>query len=338
MALTIYETYLNSLAKAPVEEWRENTQQMIYDTWLDTSTVETVSGQKGLGERTFSDESVQLNSVIDPKTGKSLGDDYRKIIYQVLADNLITNNLDTTTRFMGKYYQFSGFTWLTVNTNTVIGANASAILQKCNNWLKWYDKSGILHQWECVFERTLSSTNFDLGSEGVAEISADTLIKVQRNVETDAISYNQRFIFDGRAFQVKQINNHISKSYMELYLFETQIQSNDDLINNIANSTGQAQVDTNETKILPEESSLYQGEEKTFSVYKYVGGTASSDTFSITANGPALGLNYELNIIDGNNFSIKNLLQSDIPLEIICTNNNDAVDIAIMHILLDGGW
>lgn len=366
MALKFYNAYLKSLAKTPVEDWREITQQMIYDVWEDTSTVTTIQGQTSLGSLTFGPESIQLNSVINPKTGKDFGDDFRKIIYKTLFDNELPPSIIPSSKFLvqsvggvelyrfqtidgedflvrssnrwlGKYYQFNGFTWLTTNTNTEIGSSASAILTRCNNWLKWLDADGKLHQWECVFQRNLTSTNFDMGSEGVAEVQADTLIKVQRNDETSQIPFNQRFLFDGHAFKVKQINNHISETYMELYMFETQIQSNDDLVNNIAGGGGEITPTTNEIKFLPEITKILQGETQNFTIYNYINGIPNSDTFDITTSGPLIESNYILNVLDGNNFSIKNVSQSNIPLEIVGVDNSTGKSITLT-LMLGGQW
>lgn len=337
MAFNFYKSYLRSIAKQPVDEWRQITQATIDDTWLNTSTLENVLGQKELGTKTYKKESIQLNSVIDPKTGNSFGDEYRKIVYKTLKDNYISEELETTDRFLGKYYQFYNFTWITINTNTIIGSMASAILQRCNNWLKWYDNKQILHEWPCVFERSLGSTGLNRGSEGVAEVGADITIKVQRNEATDTIPYNQRFIFDGHAFQVKQINNHISNTYMEIYLFETQVQSNDDLVNNIANSFVPYQDTTTKIIITPVINSLLQGVRQEFSVYNYMGGKQLEDTFIVETSGPALNVNYSIEIIDGNHFSITNLLQSDLPLSITCTSEQDN-NKQILDIILGGGW
>lgn len=367
MALKYYNTYLSSMAKDPVDYWRELRQEATNDVWLDTATIETIQGQAVLGGISYGPESVQVNSVLDPKTGKPFGDDYRKIIYKNLFDNKLPPSIipasqflvssvggielyrfqtidgkdflvRNSSRFMGKYYKFDGYTWLTINTNTIIGSSASAILQKCNNWLRWYDKSNVLHQWECVFERSLSSTKLDYGNDGVTEVNANTTIRVQRNSETDSIPFNQRFIFDGHAFQVQQINNHISNTYMELYLFETQTQANDDLVNNIANSAGEVKPMTNQTLITPEINKILQGETQQFSVYNYIDGSPTEATYKIEVMGAQEGINYNLNIIDGNNFSIKNILQTISPLTIVCTNTNDLNDIVSTNILLGGMW
>lgn len=338
MALKAYEAYRRAVSKKPVEHWQELMQASVNDTWDDTSTVMTLQGQEVLGELAFADESLQVNSVIDPKTGNALGDQYRKIIYKTYQESLITPDTTQTNRFLGKYYMLDGFYWLTVNTNTNVGALATAILQKCNNTLKWYDSNGIFHEWPCVFERTLNSTAFDDGSRGVAEVSANSLIKVQLNAETQTIEYNQRFVFNGHAFQVRQINNHISETYLELYIFEIQVQSNDDLEENVANVPNSETPVGAETAILPKVNKVLQDKTQVFSVHKYSNGKVLSDTYSVSASGPAANVNYVLTIINGNSFSIKNILQSSTPLVITCTNTNDVSDVVSITILLTGGW
>lgn len=338
MSLKFYKAYKNSIAKQPVEYWKELRQAAVDDTWFDTSTVNTVQGQTTQGKKTYACESVQLNSVINPSTGNALGDTYRKIIYRNLADAEITDDTAKTNRFLGKYYKFDNATWLTINTSTNVGTLATAIVEKCNNWLKWYDSNNELHIWPCVFERTLPSTGFDWGNSGVAEVSSTPLIKVQRNAETDSIPINQRFLFDGHAFQVRQINNHISKTYLEIYIFEIQIQANDDLRSNIANTDGEITPFTNETVLSPDIDKILQGDTEEFSVFKYINGVKAEDTYNIEVSGPIDGVNYEFEIINGNSFTIRNLLESSTPLVITCTNIEDSSDIIEKQILLGGLW
>ena len=329
MSLNTYNAYLNGVAQKPVDYWRELMQETVNSDWDNASTIEETQGQKEVGSAEFSTEELRVMSVIDPKTGNALGDDYRKIIYK---------DFENASRFMGKYYTFGGETWLTINTNTRIGATKSAILQRCNNTLKWFDNNSVLHTWACVFQRNLTGTAFIYGSEGVPEVDADSVIKVQRNSETNLISVNQRFIFDGHAFQVRQINNHISDTYLELYVFEMQVQSNDDIQNDIANVSGEITPTTNESILLPELTKIIEGDTISFNVYNYINGVKSADTFTISTNGPVLGTNYTLSIIDGNNFTITNLAESGIPLEVTCVNNSNSSDIIEKTIILGGIW
>lgn len=367
MALRFYTNYINNMAKSPVEDWMELMQAAVDDTWDDTSTVRTLQGQVAVGSTTYGNESLQLNSVIDPKTGETLGDDYRKIIYQNYDYNRLTPNkigaanfnvrdnvgnyqyeviedenylVRLSDRFLGKYYKFDDDVWLTINTSTKIGAITTAILQKCNNVLKWYDSSNNFHSWDCVFDRSVGSTGFDYGSKGVIEANATTKIKVQRNDETNLITINQRFMFDGQTFQVSQINNHISPTYLELYLFEVQVQSNDDVETNIANIPAvESSIETDTSIVVtPVINFLLQGESQTFSVYQYSDGVATNVTFSFSLRGALQNVNYTFTQEDGNTFTIENLLKSSTPLVIDCISNSDSSDHVEISLMLGGAW
>lgn len=327
MAYEFYKAYINSMAKTPQEDWEESYQEASNDFWENTSTATIINGQDSISSLTYNEEEVQLNSLINIATGENFGDQYRKIIYKTYSEQL---------GWLGKYYIIDSKKWLLTNTNTRIGSVKSAVLRKCNNILKWYDSNGLLKEYECVYSKRLNGTNLDYGAEGVPQIDADGQILVQRNSNTNAIKYNQRFLFDGHAFQVKQIDNHYSDTLMTIYIFETQLQTNDDIVNNIASGSGEVTPITNQNKILPNVYKILLNETVNYNVYNYINGIANSNTFSIVASG-ANPSSYTLTIVDGNHFNIKNLLQSSIPLTITCTNNSTS-EVVSIEIILGGIW
>lgn len=112
----------------------------------------------------------------------------------------------------------------------------------------------------------------------------------------------------------------------------------DNLIDNIAlNEEPEAIIKLNGNILLPEEKEILQGETINFNVYKYVSGSKQSDTFTINVRGiPKKYFNF--NVIDGNNFTIENLIEYEInPLEIECINDIDG-DKIIKQIWLGGNW
>ena len=366
MALKYYNV-LNQIKETPEEYWKNLMQASVNETWEDTATIQNVNGQLSVGSKDYGIENLQVNSVIDPKTNKDFGDNYKKIIYKIFENNrlppdvvpasqflvssaggvnlyryMTINNeyflVRSSDRYVGKYYRFDGYTWLTINTNTIVGALATAILQKCNQKLKWYDKSGNYHEWDCVFARTLSEKNFNYGKKSVIEVGADAIIQVQQNDETKTINYNQRFIINGKAFQVKQINDYVSTTYMELYVFEVQVQVNDDIVNNISNSKGDIEDTSNGTILLPEINEILLNQTIYFSVYNYTNGEKNQDTYSIEIIGGIENINYKLLVINGNNFSIKNTLSLNEPIEIKCVNTSNSTDVVTKKIILGGSW
>lgn len=329
MALKYYQAYQNSIAQDPVDDWRELMQESINDTWKDSSTLEIVKGQTAVGGSTYADESVYLNSVINPSTGENFGDEYRKIFYRTYADA-------ETNKWLGKMYQFENRDWLTTNTNTAIGAVTSAVLRKCNNTLKWYAGDGTLKEWKCVFSRNLNRTQYEYGREGVPQSEGMTNVLVQNNDETKTIFVNQRFILDGHAFQVQQIDNHYSETLMTIYIFETQVQSGDDLVNNIAYNENSVEPITTDLRISPNKTKILLGESITYSVYAYANGVAKADTFSFVASGADESL-YTLTVLDGNHFSVLSVGQSNGALTISC-EDTETHEIVSIDITLGGAW
>lgn len=329
MALKYYQAYMSSLAQEPVDEWRGLMQAAVNDTWQDSSTLETVQGQTEVGGSVYSAESVYLNSVINPSTGESFGDEYRKMFYKTYADS-------DTNKWLGKMYQFHDNYWLVTNTNTAIGAVTSSILRKCNNMLKWYDSQGVLHEWECVFTRNIGNTNFDYGTQGAPQVDGSCKILVQQNAETISIPFNQRFIFDGHAFQVQQIDNHYSPTLMTIYIFETQIQSGDDLVHNIAwNGNVEGDV-TTDTRISPNVNKILTGETVSYSVFKYLNGVKQGNTFNISASGVPENT-YKLTVADGNHFSIRAKEKSNGTLVVSCVDTGTS-ETTTIQITLGGAW
>ena len=326
MAYNFYKAY-TAIAQTPQQEWQESYQQGLNDFWDNTSTVSEIQAQTAVGSNTYTAESVQLTSIIDPTTGENFGDRYRKIIHK---------DYETADNWLGKMYLFDNNYWLTINTNTRIGSVKTSIIQFCNNTLKWIAADGTVKNWKCVYTRNITSTNWVEGSKEVPQIRADAKILVQRNAETSLIPFNQRFLFDGHAFQVKQIDNHYSDTLMSIYIFEVPLQVNDDVEHNLAGGGGEVQPTVTENKILPMVTKVLQGQTQGYSVYEYVDGEPSETEFEITATQAPIGT-YELTVLNGNEFSIRNTRQTPIPLIVVCKNlaTNETVQIAIT---LGGKW
>lgn len=329
MALNFYTAYIGSMAVTPKQEWTANYQAALDDFWDNTNTVETIQAQKAVGSKEFEDEQVQLTSTAIGNTGTHIGDFWRKIIHKNQAE---------ATNYLGKYYTIDGEWWLTVNTNTVIGTVKDSVLRYCNQKANWVDKNGVLRSWACVLDdNKLTYTNPDVGTKEVSQVAADMVMLVQQNAETKLIPINQRFVFDGKAYQVKQLNPHISPTYLMIYLNAVQWQEGDDAETELANSTEIAP--ESGAKILPQVWKIQQSQTQEYSVYNYEEGTPTEDTFTITAQyDPAKAI---FTVIDGNHFSITNIAQSDTPIVVSCISNKlDAAEISVdgdTLVINDGG-
>lgn len=311
MALDFYSAYIRSMAVTPKQEWTANYQAALDDFWDNTNTVETIQAQKAVGSKEFEDEQVQLTSTAIGNTGTHIGDFWRKIIHKNQAE---------ATNYLGKYYLIDGEWWLTVNTNTVIGAVKDSVLRYCNQTLNWVDKNGAFHSWACVLdENKLTYTNPDVGTKEVSQVAADMVMLVQQNAETRAIPINQRFVFDGKAYQVKQVNPHICPTYLMVYLNATQWQEGDDAAEELANSTAIAP--QNGIRILPQEYKIKQSQTQEYSVYVYQDGEPTDTEFTINAEYDETKAVFT--VIDGNHFSITNIVQSNTPIVVTCVPRSE---------------
>lgn len=308
MALKFYTNYLNNVAVPPKQEWSDNYQAALDDFWDNTNTVETIQAQRAVGSKDFDEESVQLTSTAIGNTGTHIGDFWRKIIHK---------NFRTATNYLGKYYLIDGKYWLTVNTNTVVGAVKDSVIRFCNQTLKWIDKAGVLHEWACVLDdNKLTYTNFDTGEKDVYQIAADMVMLVQQNEETKLIPINQRFVFDGKTYQVKQINPHVSPTYLMIYLNAAQVQQGDDTINDVANASIIAPLNDG-LRILPQIYKISQSDTQEYSVYEYKNGEPTDTEFDISAVYDSSRAIFT--VIDGNHFSVTNIAETTQPVVVTCS-------------------
>lgn len=306
MAFEFYKAYANSLAKQPVQEWQEGYQAAADDFWDNTSTVKTIKAQNGVGLTDYSDESVQVTSILNPKTGKDIGDDWREIVHK---EYLLNDN------YVGKMFQFDGQSWLTTNTNKREGSARTSVVRRCNQTLKWVS-DGKLKQWQCAFTTDFNYISPNYGTEGVPIIKADAMILVQQNADTKTIPYNQRFLFNGKPYITVQTNPHIADTYLVIYVNATQIEADDDVENNIANASAIQPV-ADGVRILPDTFKLLAGETQQYSVYNYQDGVASSEGFDFYPT-QAPTEDYFFTVTSENSFEVENLRQSPVPLIVRC--------------------
>jgi hypothetical protein len=88
--------------------------------------------------------------------------------------------------------------------------------------------------------------------------------------------------------------------------------------------------------ISPNVTEILQGETQVYTVYNYLDGVQTADTFAITFSG-ASSKYYELNVIDDNTFSVTSFGYTDTKLNVLCINDTDATQVG-KNIQLKGFW
>lgn len=229
-------------------------------------------------------------------------------------------------------------TWILISLDTEYLYNVKGRMLQCNNSLRWKDNNGELNCYPCAIEDALTYTNFKWGSKGVVEDGGDIVVIVQKNKYTSKINVNDRFMFNEVTFRVKQIFNELNPNYVELYMAKVPILEDDQSNKNLAiNERPEQKVFLQGNIILPDISEILSEDTQDFNVYNYENSENTGDGFFISASGVPNKF-FELSITDGNNFTIKNLIQYQInPLKIKCVNKRTG-DIVEKEIWLGGNW
>lgn len=110
----------------------------------------------------------------------------------------------------GTYIQFDGYTWLLFDKYGGTGSTSVKMLaQKCNRKLKWKDKEGKLHEWDCIAGSTdlgskakQNRTEIEWNKYDVRLPIGQLFVFVEANADTKKIQLNQRFIFGDNVFEV----------------------------------------------------------------------------------------------------------------------------------------
>lgn len=234
-------------------------------------------------------------------------------------------------------------TWILTSLDTQYLYNVKGRMLQCNNSLRWKDDKGEVNCYPCAIKDAMTYTNFKWGSKGVVQSSGDIVVIVQRNEHTSKIQINDRFLFDNVGFRVKQFFDELNPNYIELYMMKSPELSDDNFEDNIAinekpiDDKKPDDIELNDIVLLPNVEEIMLGETINFSVYNYTNGMKQDNTFTVNVK-DIPDKYFNLNIINGNEFSIKNLKQYQIkPMKIECIDNITGNKIN-KQIWLGGSW
>lgn len=208
-----------------------------------------------------------------------------------------------------------------------------------NQELKWVDSNETLHVYQAVFEDALTYTNFKFASQGLVEPNGSIVVLVTQDEWTRGIYVNQRFLFAGIPYMVKQVLKAVDSRFMEIYLFEVPLNQYDNIEENIAyNGVELKPTGELEVRITPEDAEVTQGETLEFEVYTYEDGVKTDNPFTFTVGG-APEKNYRFSTLSANSFSvecIKPTRQS--ALTVVCTDSITGEQAMKGIWLSQGGW
>jgi hypothetical protein len=172
----------------------------------------------------WSTVGVRITPSYQIKQLATLKDDYKTLIYQDFRTNVA----------IGELYQFSGYTWLTVDTGRTVVSSSSCQVCRCADFLRFYDDAGVFHKLPCVLQR---DGYYDLATDQFISLPNNTIRALVRwdtesklikwaNVDNPTNKFS-RFILESKAYKTVSINPH---SYVRLGVGYVEIRFQEDLI------------------------------------------------------------------------------------------------------------
>jgi len=254
--LKYYSNYLQNLAENSSKAYTDLLQATINDQWSNTTQVMTVQEQSQIGSSIYNNIAVRVDYAVDMGTGYKQDDDYKLFAFQDLTHNVAK----------GLLYKYDDDYWITINTSEVGSISKDINVRRCTNIMRWIDpQTGYLNEEPCVIEYVLESPNA-LKDKEVVVANGHISILCQGNSVTRNIPKNTRFLFNGQPFKFLATQNMLDEGitenqdsdllYVDMYL--DMIESDDDLVNNIANAS-QYQYTINAYCSINEQTSGFSG-------------------------------------------------------------------------------
>jgi len=232
--LEYYSNYLSNIAQTPNEAWRESQQAVINQLFEDTTLETTIEEEIMPFNFTFRKIDAWIDTVTEATLNAEKDDsDYRAIYFKDCG------HLSSR----GRYYRFYDNYWIVYSDPCIEEVMAMQKVRRCNNWLKWVDSKGVLHEYPCVVDYSLSSTNAQT-ARLIQQANSHVTVIVQGNADTLSISKNMRFIINGTAYRFFAINNYMQNNYVDkdtpilfFDFYEDMTIDSDNLTDNIADDT-----------------------------------------------------------------------------------------------------
>ena len=110
----------------------------------------------------------------------------------------------------GTYIKFDNFTWLIYDTY-----DKKALVAQCNKKLKWYDKEGKLHNFDCIASASdvgskakQSKNEIEWNKYDVNLPVGQLFVFVEYRPETEKIDLGHRFLFGRNAYEIIGVDDN----------------------------------------------------------------------------------------------------------------------------------
>lgn len=185
--LEYYENALNNVYLDPNEKWR-NGQQAVVDRLFENTTL--LKDEKNAVEEEsmpFDFTFHKIDAWVDNVTEATLNPEKDDSDYKALYFRDCKHESSR-----GRYYKFDKNYWIVYSDPSKEESISQIKVRRCNNVLKWVDEKGVLYEYPCVIDYSLSSTNSQT-ARVIQQANSHITVIVQGNKNTLSIKKNRRF-------------------------------------------------------------------------------------------------------------------------------------------------
>jgi hypothetical protein len=333
----------------PKEELTNSFQASLDEYFSVATSYQPVQVESVFGGNVFISENVRINAAVSSPTGERRGDDFKRILFKNL----------THSYGLGSKYYFEGNYWLTTFTEIIMSPGNSALVQRCNEYLRWIDDDGNYFEEPCVIDYQIARSRDTTGATNPVVPSGFFDIYCQLNDRTKYIKGNQRFIF-GRpenrtCFKVfgqgvqnmhnQETSDDESGTLLILTVGGNYINPDtDDLVAGIAdrykdynNFTSASMAGSYSIIATPEMADIIESGSAIYDVRYYSGSTMLSGSFVFSVSGSSVPTDhYSFSAIDANSFYVINHEKyPEGTLDILCSGSSGS---RVLNLELRGAW
>ena len=219
---------------------------------------------------------------------------------------------------IGNIVLWNNENWICTETDNTSENSDVGLISRCNNTLKFYDQSHILHTINCIIVDKINTTLED--NKYLLTIDCDILVMVSNNEINNLISPNDIFKIGKWSYFVTKPDD-ITKPGLIILPMKFSEEMQEEYVINPTDTYVLASTILPDNEIVLTQTKLYK-------IQKYNNGVPIIQTFTFSVIGNILS--YQLTVIDGNNCSIKCLKSGEsIVLKATDNSNNEIVEKSI---------
>lgn len=223
-----YNAYLSIKPSTLQGVYQQKLQTYIDKQFSNASNFYTIEVESPFGSLNWENIDARIDHIINSKTGKNLGDDFKKLMFQNIS----------STPLSGTRYRFDDQIWMVYNTDNYKSVTNACAIRRCNYTLKWTNENDEVIQQPVIIDYFRFITNENVDESKFMRIGAGLrYIFLQNNDESYKLVRDKRFIIDRKVYRIVDYDSITIPGIYQITVEEQQVNNaTDDIVNGIADA------------------------------------------------------------------------------------------------------